>query len=436
MKTFNSDLHIHSPHSIAVSQSLKLDTMLETARLKGLDLLGTGDILQPDWLKYMEKNLEKNNDIYSYKELSFILQSEIEDKESIHHVVYFPDFESVREVQKNLEPHSKNITNEWGGRPRVNLSPPELVDIISDSNAIVGPAHAFTPFRAIFRQNKFKSLEECYQDSYKKVLFLELGLSANTDLADRIEDLHNISFLSNSDAHSQSPRSLGREFNKILMDAPNFEEFLLALKRKDGRKIILNVGLHPKLGKYYKMFCGKCRRRILFKKTKKNIPMSFSQYSVTESFIIFFENNPKTAQENYITQVAKNKIICPACKEKYGKNYKVKLGVSERVDTISTFKSSKHPDHRPNYINAIPLYDIGRAVKGIKSTSSKTVDRLYNKLINDLGPEFEILIEKPINDIKKINNKIASVIKAFRNNEIEYVPGGGGTYGGIKFNGE
>jgi uncharacterized protein (TIGR00375 family) len=433
MKTFNSDLHIHSPHSIAVSQSLKLDTMLDTARLKGLDLLGTGDILQPDWLRYMEKNLEKNNGTYSYKDLSFILQSEIEDEQSIHHVVYFPDFESVREVQENLDPHSKNIMNEWGGRPRVNLPAPELVDIISDANAIIGPAHAFTPFRAIFRQNKFKTLEECYQDSYKKVPFLELGLSANTDLADRIESLHDISFLSNSDAHSQSPRSLGREFNKILMDKPNFEELLLALKRINGRKIILNVGLHPKLGKYYKMFCGKCRRRILFKKTKKNVPMNFSQYSVSENFIIFFENDPKTAQENYIAQVAKNKITCPACKEKHGKNYKVKLGVSERVDTISTYKNSRHPDHRPNYINAIPLYDIGRAVTGIKSTSSKTVDKLYNKLIDELGPEYQILIDIPIKEIRKIDESVSSVVEAFRNDEIEYVPGGGGTYGGIKF---
>ncbi|TXT57149.1 MAG: DNA helicase II [Promethearchaeota archaeon] len=436
MKDYNSDLHIHSPHSIAVSQSLNLDTMLETARLKGLHLLGTGDILQPEWLKYMETNLDKKNGTYSYKELSFILQSEIEDENSVHHLVFFQDFDSVREIQKKLDPYSKNITNEWGGRPRVNISAAEIVDIISDSGGIIGPAHAFTPFRAIFRQNKFKTLKECYEDSYKKVLFLELGLSANTDLADRIESLHDVSFLSNSDAHSQNPRSLGREFNKISMEEPNFEELLLALKRKDNRKITLNLGLHPKLGKYYKMFCGKCRRRVLFKNTKKNIAMSFSQYSVTENFIIFFENDPKSAEESYIDQVANNKITCPACKDKYGKNYKIKLGVSERVDTIATFENTQHPNHRPKYINAIPLYDVARAVKGIKSTSSKTVDKLYNKLINTLGPEYDILLEIPIEEIEQVNKSIASVIDAFRNDEIEYVPGGGGTYGGIKFESE
>ena len=72
---------------------------------------------------------------------------------------------------------------------------------------------------------------------------MELGLSANTDLADQLETLKDISFLSNSDAHSQDPRSLGREFNRLEIDNPSFEEILLALQRKDDRKIILNVGL-------------------------------------------------------------------------------------------------------------------------------------------------------------------------------------------------
>jgi len=236
MDSFNADLHIHSPHSIAVSKKLNLDTMVATGKKKGLHILGTGDVLQPDWLKYLEKNLKKeDNGSYSYKELFFILQTEIEDQDSIHEVVFFPDFSTVREVQKKIKPYSKNILGEWGGRPRVNLPPPELVDIITDFGAMIGPAHAFTPFRAIFRQNKYATLEQCYQDAVKKVKFLELGLSANTDLADKLDSLKNISFLSNSDAHSESPRSLGREFNKIKMENPSFDELVLALERKSQR---------------------------------------------------------------------------------------------------------------------------------------------------------------------------------------------------------
>lgn len=433
MKIYNADLHIHSPHSIAVSPSLNLDTMLETCKKKGLNILGTGDVLQPDWFKYLQTNLEKEkNDIYSYNDIYFILQSEIEDEESIHHVVFFPDFETVKEIQKNLKPYSKNILDEWGGRPRVNLSPAVLTDMIVDNGGIIGPAHAFTPFRAIFRQGKFNTLEDCYQDALEKVVFLELGLSANTELADRLESLKNTTFLSNSDAHSQGAYSLGREFNKFLIEQPSFEEILLALKRKDGRKVTLNVGLHPKLGKYYNMFCGKCRRRVLFKQTKKNFSFNFSQYSITDNFIIYYENEPEKARKIYIQNVAEDKMVCPACKEKTGNNYKVKLGVSERIETISSYETPNHPEHRPPYINAIPLIDIIRAVEGIKSRNTKTVLKAYNNIIEKLGKEFEILLDIPVEEIKTYNNEIGSVIEAFRKDEITYTAGGGGTYGNIE----
>ena len=434
MDIFNADLHIHSPHSIAVSKSLNLDTMLETCKKKGLNALGTGDILQPEWFKYMKNNLEKQNDgSFLYKDLFFILQTEIEDIESIHHVVLFPDFKSVKEIQNKLGHYSKNILGKWGGRPRVNLSPPALVDIISDSGGIIGPAHAFTPFKAIFRQGKFESLEDCYEGSTKKISFIELGLSANTDLADRLKALEDVSFLSNSDAHSQDPRSLGREFNRFDIDNPSFDEIVLALERKNGRRITLNVGLHPKLGKYYNMFCNKCRRRILFKNAKKQISEVFNQYSILDNFVIYYSNDPISSRLNYLEQVSKNKINCPACKEEFNKNYKVKLGVSERIEKISTYSEPKHPDHRPLYINAIPLVDIIRSVKVIKSATSKTVSNEYNKIIQELGTEFEILIDIPIQVIEKYDQTIGTVIKALRNNEIEYTPGGGGTYGQINF---
>jgi PHP family Zn ribbon phosphoesterase len=406
--------------------------MLETCKKKGLNILGTGDILQPEWLKYIESNLNKEKDgSFSYKDVFFILQTEIEDIESIHHLVLFPDFKSVIEIQNKLKSHSKNILNEWGGRPRVNLSPPELVDIISDLGGIVGPAHAFTPFKSIFRQGKFETLQDCYQDTTDKVYFIELGLSANTNLADRLESLKKVTFLSNSDAHSQDPRSLGREFSSFEIDNPSFEEILLALKRKSERKIVLNVGLAPQLGKYYVMYCNQCRRRILFKKIKKKMNTIFNQYSITKNFIIYYADDPIKSRRDYLEQVSKNKMICPACREEKSKNFKVKLGVSERIEKISTYKEPKHPDHRAPYINAVPLIDIIRAVKNIKSTSSKTVLNEYNKMINKLGTEFEILFDIEIKKIDDYDKSLASIINAVRNSEIKYTPGGGGTYGKV-----
>jgi PHP family Zn ribbon phosphoesterase len=224
---------------------------------------------------------------------------------------------------------------------------------------------------------------------------------------------------------------LGREFNRLDLDNPSFEELLLALKRKDSRKITLNVGLNPKLGKYYNMFCNKCRRRVIFKKSKKSGSSIFNQYSKSENFVIYSSDDPGIARKQYIDQVAKNKMVCPACKEEKNKNFKVKLGVSERIESISTSDIPKHPDHRPKYIDAIPLVDIIRSVKGIKSSTSKAVLNTYHKMIQELGKEFEILIDIPMREIENFDPVIASVIVGLRNNEIEYIPGGGGTYGQI-----
>jgi len=435
MDIYNADLHIHSPHSIAVSKSLNLDTMSETCIKKGLHILGTGDILQPDWLKYMEKNLKKDgNGAFYYKNVYFILQTEIEDSESVHQVILFPDFTAVREIQKKLSKYSKNILGEWGGRPHLNLTPAEVVEIVIDSGCLIGPAHAFTPFKAIFRQGKFKTLKDCYQDAVKNIHFLELGLSADTELADRLDCLKNITFLSNSDAHSQNPRALGREFNKFEIDNASFEEILLGIKRKNDRKLILNVGLHPKLGKYYNMFCHKCRRRIIFKRGKKKGDTILNYYSITEDFIVFYSNNPLISRKEYINHVSKNKMICPACKEEFKKNFKIKLGVSERIEIISSFDKPIHPKHRPPYINSVPLIDIIRSIRGIKSTTSKSVLSEYFNIIKNLGVEFEILINTPLNKIEEFNENIASVIGSIRNNEIKYTPGGGGAYGQIILN--
>jgi PHP family Zn ribbon phosphoesterase len=53
-------------------------------------------------------------------------------------------------------------------------------------------------------------------------------------------------------------------------------------------------------------------------------------------------------------------------------------------------------------------------------------------MLNALGTEFDILIDKEIEEIKKFDESIATVIEAIRDNKVEYTPGGGGTYGQIQ----
>jgi len=46
---FYADLHLHSPFSMAVSKEMSPVSLLEAARVKGIDILGTGDALHPAW---------------------------------------------------------------------------------------------------------------------------------------------------------------------------------------------------------------------------------------------------------------------------------------------------------------------------------------------------------------------------------------------------
>lgn len=453
MPLFNADLHIHSPYSIAVSQQLSIPSLVESAHQKGLNLLTTGDITQVSWRHLLQDELEYHDDCYWYEDVAFILGTELEDSESIHHVVFLPDFHAAEVLQKNLDPFVKNITGRWAGRPHVHKSPAEIIEFVENVGGICGPAHAFTPFKSIYRQGKFDSLKEAYQDNLSKIAFLELGLSADSNLADRIKELSNITFLSNSDAHSQEVWSLGREFNRIQMEVPSFDYLRNACFRKHGAKIIANAGLDPRLGKYYKMFCAKCRKRILLTldKEKTISPASFQALfhwpkpDISESFIEYsFSQSVK--KRDFLKRVSSSDVECPSCKreinhtkkQEFSKTKrktipKLKLGVSERIEELATWKDPHHPDHRPSYIHIVPLIDILRSILMIKSKSSKTVSKAYNRLIQKYGNEYEILLDVPLEQLStEYEGKLSKLLTLMRDDKISIIPGGGGIFGEIE----
>jgi PHP family Zn ribbon phosphoesterase len=57
-KTF-ADLHIHSRFSRACSKNITIENLVKYAKIKGLNLLGTGDFTHPLWLKEIKGKEEK-----------------------------------------------------------------------------------------------------------------------------------------------------------------------------------------------------------------------------------------------------------------------------------------------------------------------------------------------------------------------------------------
>ena len=414
MERFDTDLHIHSLHSISVSKSMTIPNLAKGAKEKGLQLIGTGDITQPDWLNHVKKHLIETDGVLYHDDVSFIPTVEIEDAESIHHVVVLPDFEAVDSLRTSLSASSPNINDEWGGRPRVNLEGEQLAGLIRDAGGMIGPAHAFTPYRAIFRENKHTSLRSCYGDETPHVHFIELGLSADSETADCIPELRGVTYITASDAHSPAPNKLGREFVRFEMESPTYEELSLAITRQRNRKPVLNVGFNPRLGKYYLSFCDHCRRTLIIQ--DGDDPPSFDDLN------IYISCSSENQRQRLLDDVHRRKVICPAD----GK--KLRLGVRDRAAAIGDGKS-KSPPHRPPYLHIAPLLDIIASSLSIKSTSSKTVRKLYDQLRNQFGPETVILTETPIPVIQEKNNRVASMISHYREKTINYIDGGGGRYG-------
>ena len=372
----NADFHIHSCFSMASSKDMLIKNMAPKSKLKGLQLLGTGDAFHPGWLDIIERSTVPTGEgIYSSDDMDFILTTEVEGKNKIHHLIIIPDIDIARELSEKLPSKNKN----QDGRPKTQLDGAEILDLVRQYDCLIGPAHAFTPWTGMYKS--FNSIYECYD---KKPDFVELGLSADTFMADTVGELKDFVFLTNSDAHSPWPHRLGREFNQIELEDISFSSVKKAIKHKDVKA---NYGLFPNLGKYHMTACTKCYKLI----------------------------DPVVAKENNM---------------KCGCGGRIKKGVDFRISEIADFKRPRHPDFRPPYVHLMPLAELISTVYD-KGVTTKTVQGKWQKMIDEFSTEIDVLINVAINDIEKIDSNVSRAIEAFRNGTIDVVPGGGGKYGEI-----
>ena len=105
----NADFHIHSCFSMASSKDMIIKNIAPKSKLKGLNLLGTGDAFHPGWLDIIEESTSYLGDgIYEYGEINFVLTTEVEGKNRIHHLIIIPDMDIARELSDRLPSKNKN----------------------------------------------------------------------------------------------------------------------------------------------------------------------------------------------------------------------------------------------------------------------------------------------------------------------------------------
>ncbi len=395
-----ADLHIHSRFSRACSKSITIPNLEKWAKIKGIDLLGTGDFTHPEWIKELKENLTEEEGIFKTKTgFPFLLQSEISliyshnnKGRKVHLVLLAPNFDTVDQMTEEL---LKRGRVDYDGRPIFGINAIEFTELmknISDDIEII-PAHVWTPWFGLFgSMSGFDSVEECFEDQAKHIHALETGMSSDPEMNWRLSKLDKYNLVSFSDSHSFWPWRLGREAT-IFDTKMNYKDIIKAIRAGDGLKGTIEVD--PSYGKYHYDGHRNC-----------NVWMS-----------------PE--------QTTKHNNVCPKC----GKA--MTIGVLYRVNELADREEGFRPEQAKDFKKLIPLHELISSVYGIKQLASKKLFEIYNSLIKEFKNEFNVLLNVKEQDLENVvSEKLAKIIIMNREQKIKIRPGYDGVYGELLLEGD
>jgi uncharacterized protein (TIGR00375 family) len=372
------------------------------AKIKGLNIVGTGDFTHPKWFNELRQNLVLEPDTYLYKlaadltsPILFMITTEVctvfyykNEAKKVHHIILTPNLEIAAQINDRLSKYGNLQTD---GRPTLNVAPPTMVEEVMEVSAdnMVFPAHVWTPWFSIFGAlSGFDSVEECYQDMTKYIHALETGLSSDPPMNWRLSKLDKFTLVSNSDSHSFWPWRIGREANVFELEKPSYKEVINAIRLKDNRRFKFTIETDPAYGKYHWTGHRNC-----------NVSLS-------------------------AREAMKLANICPVCRRKLTK------GVEQRVEELADRPDGFQPDNAIGFMRLLPLSEIIATVLGSDSPSAQKVWNVYNALIAKFGDEYTALIDASKEELSSIAGEaIAETVVRVRERKAEVVPGYDGVYG-------
>lgn len=406
-----ADFHIHSKYARATSKFLDLPLIDKWARIKGINLIGTGDFTHPAWSGEMKKYLEPaENGFYTLKpevstadpqfakeKVYFVPTAEIATiytqggkGRRLHTVLMVPDLEAVAKINEKLG-RSFNIRSD--GRPIIGLSAKDLARVILEiePRSLIIPAHIWTPWFAVFgSKSGFDSIEECYEDMASEIYALETGISSDPSMNWQLSNLDKYTLISNSDAHSAG--NLGRESN--VFDLPenefSYDEIVRIIKKKDQDRFKFTIEYFPEEGLYHWDGHRSCKYRVPPEESKKL------------------------------------NCICPVC------GRPTTVGVLHRVGDLSDRSEAEMPVRGIPFKKFMPLDEIVAQALG-KGVNTKGVLTIYNQMIADLGAEYPLLLDTSYEILAKNHgDRIAQAIQRVRDGNLTINPGYDGEYGVVK----
>jgi uncharacterized protein (TIGR00375 family) len=388
-----SDLHIHGSESRGCSKDITIQNLEKYARMKGIDLLGTGDFSQPKWRAYIGEELidDGNGFLRTKTGFPFVMSTEYSliytqdgKGRKVHLVVLAPNLEVADQVTENMK---KIGRVDYDGRPIFGISCIEFTEqMMSISKDIeIIPAHIWTPWFSMFgSKSGFDTINECFGDKVKYIHSIETGISSDPKMNWRLSQLDKFSILSFSDMHSYWPWRIGREAT-VFDIKPTYKGLINAIRTGDG--ISETIEVDPNYGKYH--FDGHRNCGVIFS------PAESRKY-----------NN-----------------ICPVCKKP------LTIGVLQRVEDLADRPEDYLPKDRPKFKSLMPLHDILSLVMG-KGQATKSVWDEYYRIMKAGKSENDIMLNVSKESLLSVTKeKIADAIILNREGRIRVRPGYDGVYG-------
>lgn len=402
-----ADLHIHSRFSRATSKEGDPEHLDLWTRKKGISIVGTGDFTHPAWREELaEKLVPAEEGLYRLKEdclldgtrglggaaPRFVVSGEISSiykkngkTRKVHNVILLPGLEDAEKLSRKLETIG-NIHSD--GRPILGLDCRDLLEIMLEicPEGMLIPAHIWTPHFSLFGAfSGFDTIEECFEDLTPHIHALETGLSSDPSMNWRLSALDRFQLVSNSDAHS--PAKLGREANLLDIEL-SYQGLFRAVQ--NGQGLDGTIEFFPEEGKYHYDGHRNCHLCLSPKETEA------------------YEGK------------------CPVC------GRKITIGVDHRVLQLADREEGYRKENGKPFESMVPLPEVIAASTGY-SAASKRVQSQYEELLQKLGPEFEILREIPVEDIRRAGGYlVAEGIRRLREGKVERSPGFDGEYGTIR----
>ena len=414
MMKFIADFHVHSHFSIATSSRLVPEWLDYWARLKGITVVGTGDFTHPGWLQELKEKLEpaepglfrlrerfRKGELAAFpraleRTVRFMLTGEISSiykkngrVRKVHSLLFAPDWGTVEKLQRELKALKGNITSD--GRPILRIDSRELLKLaldVSGGSIFFVPAHIWTPwFSVLGGKSGFDSIEECFEDLSPYIYAVETGLSSDPPMNRMCRFLDRYTLISNSDAHS--PEKIGREANLFEAEL-SYGSILKAIQEGTSSRFLGTLEFFPQEGKYH------------------------------------FDGHRKCAIRLHPDEAIRLGGICPTC----GKP--LTIGVLNRVLQLKDVKEGNGGELRHPFHTLIPIREIMAEILRT-GPEAKKVDEFHSHLLKELGPELPILIDAPIDEIRRAGgDELAEGVSRMRRGEVLIEEGYDGEYGRIR----